>query len=88
VPLYTTLDALNALDRFGRTAVYDRRIELAAGIHATFTDAGHILGSASIYLKLEEQGRRRTVALSGDLGNAGRARCCGRRGRHRSATSS
>jgi metallo-beta-lactamase family protein len=72
VPLYTTLDALNALDRLGRTAAYDQRLELAPGIHATFTDAGHILGSASIYLELAERGRRRTVALSGDLGNAGR----------------
>ncbi len=71
-PLYTTLDALNALDRFGRTADYGRRLELAPGIHATFMDAGHILGSASVFLELEEHGEHRTVALSGDLGNAGR----------------
>ena len=71
-PLYTTLDALNALDRFGRAADYGRRLELAPGIHATFMDAGHILGSASVFLELEEHGEHRTVALSGDLGDAGR----------------
>ena len=71
-PLYTMLDALNTLDYFGRTAAYDKPIELAPGLRATFLDAGHILGSASIYLQLEENGRSRSVAFSGDLGNSGR----------------
>jgi len=71
-PLYTTLDALNCLDYFGRTAAYDQPMELAPGVRATFLDAGHILGSASIYLQLEEAGRSRSVAFSGDLGNSGR----------------
>ena len=35
-------------------------------------DAGHILGSASILLELEEGGRRRRVLFSGDLGPGGR----------------
>lgn len=71
-PLYTTLDALNALDTFGRTASYGQPIDVVPGVRATFLDAGHILGSASIYLELEAQGQRRTLAFSGDLGNAGR----------------
>jgi metallo-beta-lactamase family protein len=66
------LDALNCLDHFGRTAIYGQVFEVAAGIHATFIDAGHILGSASIFLELEEQSHRTSVLLSGDLGNAGR----------------
>jgi len=53
-PLYTTLDALNSLEFFGRQASYDQPISLATGIRATFIDAGHILGSASIFLELEE----------------------------------
>ena len=71
-PLYTMLDALNTLDYFGRTAAYDKPMELAPGVRATFLDAGHILGSASIYLQLQENGRSRSVAFSGDLGNSGR----------------
>ena len=71
-PLYSTLDALNCLDYFGRTAVYDQVFEVAAGVHATFIDAGHILGSASIFLELEEPSHSANVLFSGDLGNAGR----------------
>src|SRR5450631_4766733 len=72
VPLYSTLDALNCLDYFGRTAVYSQPLEVAAGVHVTFTDAGHILGSASIFLELEEQSHSTSVLFSGDLGNTGR----------------
>jgi metallo-beta-lactamase family protein len=72
VPLYSIMDAFNVLEYFGRTASYNHVIELAPGIRATFFDAGHILGSASILLELEEQGRRRSVLFSGDLGNTGR----------------
>ena len=71
-PLYSTLDAMNCLDYFGRTGIYDQVLEVAAGVHATFIDAGHILGSASIFLELEEQSHSTSVLFSGDLGNAGR----------------
>jgi metallo-beta-lactamase family protein len=70
-PLYSILDAMNCLDYFGRTASYDQAFEVAAGVRATFTDAGHILGSASILLELEEQGRSTSALFSGDLGSAG-----------------
>jgi metallo-beta-lactamase family protein len=71
-PLYTVLDAMNVLDYFGRTARYDQPLDVAQGIRATFFDAGHILGSASILLELEEKGTRRRLVMSGDIGNAGR----------------
>ena len=71
-PLYSVLDALNSTEHFGRTAEYNQPLELAPGVRATFLDAGHILGSASIFLELEEAGQQRTVLFSGDLGNAGR----------------
>ncbi len=70
-PLYTTLDALYTLDCFGRRAAYGQPLEIAPGIRATFLDAGHILGSASILLELEEGGERRRVLFSGDLGSGG-----------------
>lgn len=71
-PLYSILDALNAFDCFGRNAAYGQPVAVVPGVKATFLDAGHILGSASILLELEEEGRRRSVLFSGDLGNAGR----------------
>ncbi|MCM2266087.1 MAG: MBL fold metallo-hydrolase [Desulfuromonadales bacterium] len=67
-PLYTILDALNALEHFGRTAHYNQPLELAPGIRATFIDAGHILGSACIVLELTEGSKQRRVLFSGDLG--------------------
>jgi metallo-beta-lactamase family protein len=71
--LYSTEDALYALDFFGRRASYNKFIEVAKGIRATFIDAGHILGSACVFLELEEEGNKRTVLFSGDLGSNGRA---------------
>ncbi len=47
-PLYTTLDALNSLDYFGRKAGYDQALQVAPGIRATFLDAG---GERCIILK-------------------------------------
>src|SRR5262249_36181757 len=41
------------------------------GIRATFVDAGHILGSASILLELTEADHSLRLLFSGDLGNAG-----------------
>jgi len=72
-PLYTVLDTLNSLDYFGRTAEYGQALTLNGGIQATFLDAGHILGSASILLELEEDGQQRRVLFSGDLGYSNRA---------------
>jgi len=72
-PLYTVLDTLNSLDHFGRTAEYGKVMKLNGGIQATFLDAGHILGSASILLELEEDGQQRRLLFSGDLGYNGRA---------------
>ena len=71
-PLYSTLDALNCLDNFGRTAAYGEVLEVAPGVSATFVDAGHILGSACIFLQLAEPHHAASVLFSGDLGNAGR----------------
>lgn len=66
--LYDTMDALDAVDRFGRNASFSKPIELFPGIRATFYNAGHILGSASILLDLNEDGRKRKLLFSGDLG--------------------
>lgn len=72
-PLFTTLDALDSLGYFGRVAEYDQRLDVSSGITATFIDAGHILGSACVFLELEEDGRRHRLLFSGDLGLSGRA---------------
>ena len=70
--LYGTLDALDALGRFGRAAAYGETIALTPTLSATFHDAGHILGSASIRIE-DTSGPVRSVIFSGDLGSSGRA---------------
>jgi metallo-beta-lactamase family protein len=70
-PLFTVADALKSLESFKRSAQYGEPIDLAPGARATFVDAGHILGSASILLELTEAGRTLRLLFSGDLGNAG-----------------
>ena len=53
-PLYTAKDAERALVQF-RPIGYDQELEVAPGIHATFLDAGHILGSAIIRLRVADR---------------------------------
>jgi metallo-beta-lactamase family protein len=68
--LYGMLDTLNSFDTFGRTACYRQAIELTEGVRMTFFDAGHILGSASVYFELTEGGQSRKLLFSGDIGSA------------------
>ena len=68
-PLYTAKDAERSLVQF-RAIGYDAELEVAPGIHATFLDAGHILGSAIIRLRVvdHEGGEELVIVCSGDLG--------------------
>ncbi len=71
-PLYTERDALEAL-RYFRPIRYGDEEQVAPGIHATYLDAGHILGSAIIRLRVADAtgGNETTLIFSGDLGRAG-----------------
>ena len=70
VPLYTVKDAERALEHF-RAIDYGEEREVAPGVWATFLDAGHILGSAIIRLRVQEGGQERVIVCSGDLGRPG-----------------
>jgi metallo-beta-lactamase family protein len=71
-PLYTVEDAYQAVKLI--TGVpYEREFAPCKGIAARFIDAGHILGSASVVLDCQEDGLRRRIAFSGDIGRAGLA---------------
>ena len=71
-PLYTEADAEATLPHF-RNVDYGTELEVAPGVHATFHDAGHILGSAIIRLRVrdDEDGEERFIVFSGDLGRPG-----------------
>jgi metallo-beta-lactamase family protein len=68
-PLYTMADTQATLRLF-KAVGYDREIDVAPGIHATFLDAGHILGSAIIRVRVSDgdNGPEKIVVFSGDLG--------------------
>ena len=71
VPLYTMRDAEAALKAFVGCD-YNAPVELFPGITISFSDAGHLLGSASIRVEVTEEGETRSVLFSGDLGNIDR----------------
>lgn len=70
-PLYTRADVELALRSF-RPVDYDKAIELVDGIEVIFRDAGHILGSAMLELRVTENGRQRRILFSGDIGQWGK----------------
>ena len=66
-PLYDTADALAAADHF--VAVnYDDWFTIDENIDMQFTDTGHIIGSASVHVKIKEDGKTTTLTFSGDVG--------------------
>jgi metallo-beta-lactamase family protein len=67
LPLYTVNDAKAAMKNFKRM-FYNQEFEVIEGVQATFFDAGHILGSASVRMKIRENGITKTLGFSGDIG--------------------
>ncbi|MBQ7536425.1 MAG: MBL fold metallo-hydrolase [Stomatobaculum sp.] len=70
-PLYTMDDAVNCLNLI-ESADYEEKKKLDEGITMRFTDVGHLLGSASVELWLEENGISKKIVFSGDIGNTGK----------------
>ena len=68
VPLYTLEDVEKSMNHFIGVQ-YNRKLEVYPGIVLTFQDAGHILGSASVLLEIEEKGDRKIrFGFTGDIG--------------------
>ncbi|MEO6720018.1 MAG: MBL fold metallo-hydrolase [Ferruginibacter sp.] len=66
-PLYKTEDAFAALDRFVQVE-YEQWFTIDENIDVQFTDAGHIIGSAAVHLKIKEGGATKRLTFSGDVG--------------------
>ena len=69
-PLYTTADVPPFMQHM-RTQPYGVTFDVVPGIRATYVDAGHILGSASVVLDCTEGSRTRRLIFSGDIGRWG-----------------
>ncbi|MEL6449467.1 MAG: MBL fold metallo-hydrolase [Pseudomonadota bacterium] len=66
-PLFTASDAAG-VERLLRGHIYGEPFEVVPGLQATFHDAGHIIGSACVQLRVETANGPRTLTFSGDLG--------------------
>ena len=69
-PLYAARDAVHTMDLM-RGVRYDQPFDVVPGVRATFVDAGHILGSASVILDCTSGGATRRLVFSGDIGRKG-----------------
>lgn len=68
VPAYTMEDAMGVIQNFV-PCPYEKTITPAPEISVRFVDAGHLLGSASIELTIQEDGEEEKIVFSGDIGN-------------------
>ena len=66
-PLYTKEDAEKCFDLF-YSIEYNNWVDVTEGVQAMFTDAGHIIGSACVHLKITENGKTKAITFSGDVG--------------------
>jgi metallo-beta-lactamase family protein len=51
---------------------YGQDVPVAPGVHATFHEAGHVLGSSFINVNIQQDGATRDVLFSGDVGRTHR----------------
>ena len=66
-PLYDEADAARAMEHFVEVE-YDKWFTIDENIQLLYTDAGHIIGSAAVHLKITEDGKESHLTFSGDVG--------------------
>ena len=66
-PLYTIEDAEESLERF-ITVPYNKPYQIDDQVELLFTDVGHILGSAAVNLRIEEESETTRLCFTGDVG--------------------
>ena len=70
-PLYTTADAEACFPLF-KPIRYKKTLDIGSGVEAIFCDAGHVLGSSVIKVKITQNGQQRSILFSGDVGRPNR----------------
>ena len=66
-PLYTMEEALAAMDQFV-VVDYGMWFKIDDDVELFFSDAGHIIGSAAVHLRITENGKQEQLTFSGDVG--------------------
>ncbi|HPP53618.1 MAG TPA: MBL fold metallo-hydrolase [Thermoguttaceae bacterium] len=67
IPLYTPVEVRRTMRHF-KSVAYGEPVAVAEGITAVFHDAGHILGSAMIELRIDEGAGQQRIIFTGDIG--------------------
>ncbi len=70
-PLYTRADVDGVLEHFVGVG-YRQRFSPVAGVQVEYRDAGHILGSATMVLEIQEHGKTTRLGFTGDVGRPNR----------------
>jgi metallo-beta-lactamase family protein len=66
-PLYTAEDAEKATEHLTE-AGYNNWFDVIDGVQAMYTDAGHIIGSTCVHVKVNEGAKETRLTFSGDVG--------------------
>lgn len=66
-PLYTEEEAVAVFPLF-ETIPYNEHFKIDNQVELMFTDCGHILGSSAVNLVIKENGKKKTLTFSGDVG--------------------
>jgi len=66
-PLYSKQDAAASFGLFVEQD-YDKWYKVIDGVEAMFTDAGHIIGSTCVHVRITENGQQRQISFSADVG--------------------
>lgn len=66
-PIYTVDDAENCMELFIGVG-YDRKFRIDDKVTVKFTHSGHMLGSAVVNLEITENGQKKRLAFTGDIG--------------------
>jgi metallo-beta-lactamase family protein len=69
-PLYDGRDVYRTLLRL-KAVPYDTPVSVGRELEATFVDAGHLLGSAMIHVRIDGPDGERRLTFTGDLGRPG-----------------
>ena len=68
IPLYTIEDAEASLAFFSHTVRYAEPVSIGDRFEVSFHDAGHVLGSSMIQVRVSQGAKERTLLFSGDVG--------------------
>ncbi|HEX9896616.1 MAG TPA: MBL fold metallo-hydrolase [Dehalococcoidales bacterium] len=71
IPLYTEADARSCFPLFSPVS-YGQTVELGEGVTFTLYDAGHVLGSEMIEVRVRQKREQRVLLFSGDVGRVDR----------------